>query len=176
MSGSTIRRRLSEKHSVRVISVSKSVVVLMDATYWGRNFVVVAFKDSRTKKILWRKFITKKETLADYKEGVDWLEFNGFKIEGLVCDGLRGMFQEFSRYKVQMCQFYQIQIVKRYLTLFPKLEASKELLSIAKLTFSSGVNCASAEFVTKNKIDRCPLCGIALDENGVCPKCGYKKQ
>ena len=24
--------------------------------------------------------------------------------------------------------------------------------------------------------DRCPLCGIALNENGVCPKCGYKKQ
>ena len=23
--------------------------------------------------------------------------------------------------------------------------------------------------------ERCPLCGIALNENGVCPKCGYKK-
>ncbi len=22
---------------------------------------------------------------------------------------------------------------------------------------------------------RCPLCGIALKENGVCPKCGYTK-
>ena len=37
------------------------------------------------------------------------------------------------------------------------------------------VNTASAEFTTKNQIDRCPLCGIALNENGVCPKCGYKK-
>lgn len=25
------------------------------------------------------------------------------------------------------------------------------------------------------KIDHCPLCSIALNENGVCPKCGYKK-
>ena len=51
----------------------------------------------------------------------------------------------------------------------------KDKLNIAKLTFTSGVNAASAEVETKNKIDRCPLCGIALNENGVCPKCGYKK-
>ncbi len=51
----------------------------------------------------------------------------------------------------------------------------KDKLNIAKITFTSGVNVASAEFVTKNHIDRCPLCGITLNENGVCPKCGYKK-
>lgn len=52
----------------------------------------------------------------------------------------------------------------------------KDKLNIAKLTFTSGVNAATAEFKTANKIDRCPLCGIALDENGVCPKCGYRKR
>lgn len=51
----------------------------------------------------------------------------------------------------------------------------KDKLNIAKLTFTSGVNAATAEFETKNQIDRCPLCGIALDDSGVCPKCGYKK-
>ena len=51
----------------------------------------------------------------------------------------------------------------------------KDKLNITKLTFTSGVNAASAEFETKNNIDRCPLCGIALNEKGVCPKCGYKK-
>lgn len=52
----------------------------------------------------------------------------------------------------------------------------KDKLNIVKLTFTSGVNAASVEFETKNKIDCCPLCGIALDENGFCPKCGYKKR
>ncbi|MGM9786531.1 MAG: hypothetical protein ACI3ZS_06805 [Candidatus Cryptobacteroides sp.] len=33
----------------------------------------------------------------------------------------------------------------------------------------------SAEFPVNGSIDRCPLCGISLDENGVCPKCGYCK-
>ena len=51
----------------------------------------------------------------------------------------------------------------------------KDKLNIVKLTFTSGDNAASEEFETNNHIDRCPLCGIALDENGVCPKCGYKK-
>ena len=55
-------------------------------------------------------------------------------------------------------------------------ELLKDKLNIAKLTFTSGVNAASEEFVTRNNIERCPLCGIALNENGVCPKCGYKKQ
>ncbi|MDD4679998.1 MAG: rubredoxin, partial [Clostridia bacterium] len=27
----------------------------------------------------------------------------------------------------------------------------------------------------KETKERCPLCGIVLNENGVCPKCGYKK-
>ena len=54
-------------------------------------------------------------------------------------------------------------------------ELLKDKLNIAKLTFTSGVNAAYAEFTTNNQIDRCPLCGIALDEHGVCPKCGYKK-
>jgi len=51
----------------------------------------------------------------------------------------------------------------------------KDKLNIAKISFSSGVNAASQEYKPTNKIDRCPLCGIALGEDGVCPKCGYKK-
>ena len=52
----------------------------------------------------------------------------------------------------------------------------KDKLNIAKLTFTSGVNAASQEYADRKQIDRCPLCGIALDENGVCPKCGYRKR
>ena len=52
----------------------------------------------------------------------------------------------------------------------------KDKLNIAKLTFTSGVNAASQEYDTRKVIDSCPLCGIALDEYGVCPKCGYKKK
>lgn len=51
----------------------------------------------------------------------------------------------------------------------------KDKLNIAKITFTSGVNAACQEFPVEGSVERCPLCGIALDEDGVCPKCGYKK-
>ena len=54
----------------------------MDTTYLGRRFGVVVMKDSRSRKILWRKFIFRKETLSNYCEGGAWLHENGFKIEG----------------------------------------------------------------------------------------------
>lgn len=49
-------------------------------------------------------------------------------------------------------------------------ELLKDKLNIVKLTFSSSVNAASEENKNERSIDRCPLCGIALNENGVCPK------
>ena len=52
----------------------------------------------------------------------------------------------------------------------------KDKLNIVKLTFVSGDNTASEEFPSHISIDRCPCCGIALNDNGVCPKCGYKKE
>ena len=50
----------------------------------------------------------------------------------------------------------------------------KDKLNIVKITFTSGVNGATEVYESKKEKSRCPLCGIALNENGVCPKCGYK--
>ena len=51
----------------------------------------------------------------------------------------------------------------------------KDKLNIAKITFTSGVNVACETYLPSGSKERCPLCGVALDANGVCPKCGYKK-
>ena len=51
----------------------------------------------------------------------------------------------------------------------------KDKFNIVKLSFTSGVNQASEEYETCLEVERCPLCGIALNEHGVCPKCGYKR-
>ena len=99
----------------------------------GWRFGVVVFKDARTGKVLWRKFIRQKETLADYQEGIGWLEKHRFVIEGVVCDGLRGMFQMLGKYLVQKCQFHQVKIVQKYLTRRPDLPASRELLELVRL-------------------------------------------
>ena len=137
VSTKTIRLKLDTVRSTRIISSKKDVVLLTDATYLGRNFGVIVMKDSRTKSVLWRKFIYKKESLLDYQEGLDWLLSKGFKIEGVVCDGLRGVLNVFSKYRVQMCQFHQLKIVQRHLILCSELPVSKELLSIAKFMFNT---------------------------------------
>lgn len=106
--------------------------MLADTTYWGRNWGLLVLLNACTSELLWRKYV-KHERLIDYKEGIDYLESIGFHIEGIVCDGLKGMFQQFSDYKVQMCQFHQVAIIRRYITISPKLEAGKELKAIVKL-------------------------------------------
>lgn len=50
----------------------------------------------------------------------------------------------------------------------------KDKLNIAKITFTSGLNAATCDFTPTGTMDRCPVCGVAL-EDGVCPKCHYQK-
>lgn len=93
----------------------------MDATYWGRNFGVVIMKDSLSGDVLWFKFINRHERLEDYKEGISYLESLGYTIQGLVCDGFKGLRQAFPNYKFQLCQFHQVMTIKTKLTSRPKL-------------------------------------------------------
>ena len=133
ISVSTVQRRIRKVHSTRIVSKYKEVVILMDATYWGRNFGVLLIVDAYRKRLLWRKFLDKKETIADYLEGIEWLRENNFIIRGIVCDGLRGLAQSLFQYKVQYCQFHQVKTAVEYLTKNPQTEAGQELLRIAYL-------------------------------------------
>ena len=129
VSSRTIARDLTGMRYVQKISKFRQVIIQMDTTYWGRNFGLMVIKDSIRKKILWRKYVTH-ETVADYLEGVEWLRSNGFKIYGVVCDGMRGLMLSLYRYPVQMCQFHQQMIVRRYLAEDPELDASRDLLDL----------------------------------------------
>ena len=51
-----------------------SVIAMMDTSYWGWNFGVVAIKDHISGEVLWHKFINRKERVDDYVEGVRALE------------------------------------------------------------------------------------------------------
>jgi hypothetical protein len=63
--------------------------------------------------------------------GREELERRGYVIEAAVIDGKRGVLAVFNGIPVQMCQFHQIAIVRRYITSRPKLEAGKELRALA---------------------------------------------
>lgn len=140
----TIWNILGGVHHKRRISKHKDVVILIDTTYWGRRFGLVIIKDAIRNKVLWHKFIGRHERIADYMEGIDWLRSHSFKIWGVVCDGMKGLFEALKPYPVQMCQFHMIAAVRRYLTGKPDLPASKELLALAKtLTDKDSVTFAN---------------------------------
>ena len=125
----TIRRDLEGMRYVQKISKYKQVTIQMDTTYWGRNFGLMVIRDALRGKVLWRKYVTH-ETIADYMEGIHWLEKNHFKIYGVVIDGMKGLAKALSPYPVQLCQFHQMLIVRRYITQDPDIEASKALLDL----------------------------------------------
>jgi len=104
----------------------------MDTTYWGRNFGVMLFKDALTKENL-LKYYVKTETNTLYIKGINELQSMGYIIVGIVCDGRKGLIQAFNNIPVQMCQFHQVAIIRRYITKNPKLPASIELKGVVAL-------------------------------------------
>ena len=111
---------------------AREVVVLMDATYWGRVFGIMLFKDNITKENLLKYYI-KNETNSKYREGIKELKSRGYIIKAIVCDGRRGLIQSFENIPVQMCQFHQAAILRRYITKNPRMPAAIELKQIAEL-------------------------------------------
>lgn len=109
------------------------IIAMMDATYWGWNFGVVAIKDHISGDVVWSKFINRKERIEDYAEGVRALEKEGCEIICIVSDGLKGLRERLAGYRFQYCQFHQLQTIKHKLTSHPKLPASIELLEISRL-------------------------------------------
>ncbi len=128
----TIQRRI-DGHKVTVpAQIASPVIVLMDTTYWGRNFGVMLFKDAISGRNLLKKYV-KHETNALYTQGIAELKEQGFVVQAIVCDGRKGLIQSFKGIPVQMCQFHQSAIIRRYLTKRPKLVAAQELLTVVDL-------------------------------------------
>jgi len=104
----------------------------MDTTYWGRNFGVMLFKDAITKENL-LKYYVKYETNKLYQQGIKELQSKGYVVLAIVCDGRRGLLSSFGDIPVQMCQFHQAAIIRRYITKNPRLQASIELNKLVRL-------------------------------------------
>jgi hypothetical protein len=133
----TIQRKLDSFTVVKNDVFSQTVNVIMDTTYFGRDFGVMAFKDSLSGTMLYLSFV-KHETLQLYEQGIAEISRRGIKIQSIICDGKKGIFNQFSDIPIQMCQFHMIKIMNRYLTGKPKTDAAIELRAIAlKLTRSS---------------------------------------
>jgi hypothetical protein len=108
------------------------VVLGVDTCFYGHEFGVVVFRGLIKKiNLLWR-FVTT-ENQETYISGINELQSKGWQILCLVVDGKNLKLEEKLNIPIQMCQFHQMMIIKRYLTSNPKLLASQQLKQIAEL-------------------------------------------
>lgn len=131
LSESTIKRRLKEiSIEWKQPTISGHGTIHIDATYFGRNTGVLVALESGSGRLLYMAHIAH-EHIDDYEAAVNHIEASGYHIDGIVIDGLPKLFTVFSAYKIQMCQFHMVAIVRRKLTKNPQLIAGKELLDLA---------------------------------------------
>lgn len=124
-------------HSPRVINL------ICDATFYGKRrdkIGTLVFKDADSKEILIWKHI-EREVVKDYKYLKEELIHLGYVVTSVTLDGKRGLYRAFENIPIQMCHFHQKKIIQRYITMRPKLLASKDLKKIvSRLTKTTEKN------------------------------------
>jgi hypothetical protein len=92
----------------------------------------MVFRSYEKKRVMYWKEV-RLESMEEYRSGVCYLQSQVWIIRTIVCDGRKWFFSAFWNIPVQMCQFYQIQIVTWYLTRHPKTDAWKALRTLVLL-------------------------------------------
>lgn len=125
----TIRRLLEDLPDVKVKILGNSDVIGMDVTYFGKSWGILLVMDLIRKIPVYCTDIIGSESVEDYEEAIRALAHAGPLPKACVVDGRSGVAEMLERYHiaVQMCQFHQVSIVKRYLASDPKLEPNRQL-------------------------------------------------
>ena len=106
----------------------QAVVCIFDATHLGEEVLLTAREPNLKVNLGWAWIESEtKEAYAALKANI---ESRGFKLVAVILDGRTGIPRVFEGLPVQICQFHQLQIIRRKLTLRPETEAGQTLLSI----------------------------------------------
>lgn len=146
--GKQTYQQLAKKHHISIKTVQsyldkykptfkqiqpKQVIVVVDAVYFQRVCVYQVVRNVLKKRENISCRLIPYETVQDFVAMITNLQQQGFVIKGIVVDGRRGIFHAFEKkIPIQMCQFHQTHIVRRYLTGNPKTEAGQHLQIIVK--------------------------------------------
>ena len=124
-----VRKQLNKAAVVNQKATPIPIILIMDATYWGRKFGYLVAYTPTLKKVVYFKRIFW-ETKELYQNARTAIEREGYTILAVILDGRKGVKEVFADKPVQLCHFHQKQIMVRYLTKHPKLEAAQELKRI----------------------------------------------
>jgi len=127
----------------------KPVNVITDATFFARSDGVLVAR-ANSGNLAWKEIETEKAEY--YEELLNLLSDAGVRFISFVIDGRRGvlhmLLRRFPNTPVQYCQFHQIQIITRYLSKKPKLEAGRELRELS-LTITESDRRTFTDFLNK---------------------------
>ena len=104
--------------------------LIMDTTYFGRQWGVMVLYDARSKRAL-TVVEVERETNALYTQAVAALQEKDIFIQSIICDGKSGLLGASPDIPTQMCQFHQIKIIMRHLTRRPKSPATQALRALS---------------------------------------------
>lgn len=139
-----VRNKVKAAQALRKDVKPDGYTFVADATFFGRTEGYLIYRIPELKRNVYFASIMF-ETIFEYQKGRIKVQDQGFKIRAITLDGRPGVRNLFSDIPVQMCHFHQSQIIRRYLTGKPKLEASIELKAIGDtLTYTT-----EEEFTTK---------------------------
>lgn len=165
----TITKFLDAAELPEKVHIPRSVTLVVDATYFGREYGVLVARDPNAKENLYCAEL-RHETKLEYTLLRKNIESLGYTIQAVVLDGRRGIPKVFEGIPVQICQYHQWSIVRRALTTRPKLESHKALLAITRLIAKSTeaeMKMMLAAFEEKFRTD--------LNEKHICSHCGKPK-
>lgn len=130
----TLRRHFDASAGAtgEVVEYTQPLVVIMDATFFGRGYGILVARNLN-KVLYWQEVMT--ESVKEYEAGLNQLDAMGYRFTAFVVDGRTGVRQflikKYPGTPVQLCQFHQIETVKRYIPMRTKTEAGKKLRQIA---------------------------------------------
>jgi len=132
MSGNWIRKELTAYQPPRLVHYPGPVVVILDATYFGRSWGVLVVLNANTGAVLYYAWLEHTERTVDYETAVYTLESLGYTIQAAVIDGRRGVREMLLRKGIaaQHCLFHQLMTMTQCLTKRPKLIQNQSLRSV----------------------------------------------
>jgi transposase-like protein len=126
----TITRTLDTVELSPKIHTPRPVVIVCDASFFGRTYGILVARDPVSKENLHIHEL-QTETKLEYSLLKKDLEDRGYTIQAIVLDGRRGIPSVFPQSHVQLCQFHQWKTMRKHLTTRPKLASHKALLLVA---------------------------------------------
>lgn len=148
----TIKKHINNYEVPTKAHNPREVYLVCDAVFFGKRkhkgayisqVGTLVFKDAIIKEVLVWKHIDK-EVASDYAQLRDELLKLGYTILGVSVDGKNGLYSVFRAYPVQLCIFHQLQTIQRYISKYPRYEATKAL---KKITFMVKDDSTKDEFV-----------------------------